>query len=95
MELNEIYDNLTYLHGEIRKSNNLIISAGKRIQAVLYNLEIVSEHIPEGRVINPITEELQLILKEMNTNINNLVGDHRNELVLVMKELEKLSKKEE
>ena len=86
---------MTYLHGEIRKSNNLIINAGKRIQAVLYNLEIVSEHIPEGRVINPITEELQLILKEMNTNINNLVGDHRNELVSVMKELEKLSKKEE
>lgn len=79
MELKEIYSDLENLHGEIRKSNNLIIQSCKRIQAVLYNLEIVSEHIPEGRVINPITQELQLILKEMNTDINNLVGDHRSQ----------------
>ena len=87
MELKEIYEELADIHADIRKSNNFTITATRRIQSVLFNLEIISEHIAEGKVIDPITHEVQLIRDELNKNTENLVNSRRRRLVHLMEEL--------
>lgn len=80
INIKEVLESTKNILKIISETNDTVIKTTEDLRIVLLNLKIENAHIKENTGIVPISNELEKIIKQLHSNVENVVKNYRKEL---------------